>query len=167
MYNRHQHVYCIRVQWILLKVDCLGSFVYCPFLTSHNTNYNVCHELTLVHTWVVCCQQRLHSTFTQSSFVRSSTWTFIRLLVQLILSPSLRPTCHRSHHRLQISLSINGFFLVYWRAWLTAFCLYILNTCIHIRHWSIHRRVKRIFFEWKGVNMDISPGTELFVYYVY
>ena len=58
---------------------------------------------------------KFHSIYSQSSFVCSSTQSFIRLLVRLILSPWFESkyefACHRSRHRPQISQTINSLFL--------------------------------------------------------
>ena len=89
----------------------------------------VCHKLTLV-----CIISRLmQAENSLNSFLRSATWLFIRSFVWLILSPWFESkfefVCHHSRHQLQISQSINGFFLVHWTAWFTAFLFKIYLSC--------------------------------------
>ena len=110
---------------------CLGSFVCWPFLV---------WPTSVIILTIIRSVPRTNSSsftsfaasrnFTQSSLVRPYvylfTWLIIRLFVQVILSPSFESKFEFAHHcsrrRLQICQYINHFFLVYWKAWLTAFC---------------------------------------------
>ena len=103
---------------------------------------------------------KTHSIFSQSSFVRSYTQSFIWSFMRLILSPWFESkfefACRHSRHQLWISQSINDFFLVHWRTWLTAFYLkhiFVID--------PLNDTKNKILFERKGININWSFAPDL------